>query len=104
MLDERNLLLSVCKSLGIRIRWSRMECNKQLLGKKEQGNTSQVLGLVLSLSDEGKVRAYIPITRWKDKLSFDKLKDKMGAEQRKDGWSTGSLCLLCLLPLALLFL
>lgn len=59
----RNLLLSVCKSLGIRIRWSRMEDNKQLLGKKEQRNTSQVLGLVLSLSDEGKVRAYIPITQ-----------------------------------------
>lgn len=83
----RNLLLSVCKSLGIRIRWSRMEGNKQLLGKKKQRNTSQVLGLVLSLSDEGKVRAYIPITRWKDKLPFDKLKDKMGEEQRKDGWS-----------------
>lgn len=61
-----------------------MEGNKQLLGKKEQRNTCQVLGLVLSLSDEGKVRAYIPITRWKDKLSFDKLKEKIKWAKNKE--------------------
>ncbi|GER38207.1 outer membrane usher protein faeD [Striga asiatica] len=64
----RNLLLSVCKSLGIRIRWSRMEGNK--LG--EEGT-----------EEYQSVRAYIPITRWKEKLSFDNLKDKNGRRTKK---------------------